>query len=94
MFSDIRLSADNYLEIDINVENVLKVKLDGDITNKTSEDKIEYVGTGIKITIITTPLEWRFQILTDTMKFNVSYVDFPEVTEVMAEIIATYMSRK
>jgi hypothetical protein len=90
MLSYINLS-DNYLEIDLNTETVLRVRLDGDITTTVSEDKIEYVGTGIRITVNTT--EQTFEIHTDTIIFNVSYVDFPEMPEMLAGLIEEYMKR-
>ena len=94
MLTYLNLSENNFLEIDLNVETVLKVKLDGDITTTRSENKIEYVCSGVKITVNTTPLEWRFEISTDTMTLDVSYVDFPEAPEMLAEIMTTYMSRQ
>jgi hypothetical protein len=94
MLTDINLSG-NYLEIDLNVETVLRVRLDGDITTTTSENKIEYIGTGLRITVDTTPLNRIFEIRTDNMIFKVSYVDFPEMPEVLAGLIAQYTdSRK
>jgi hypothetical protein len=92
MLTDINLSG-NYLEIDLNVETVLRVRLDGDITTTIGENKIEYVGSGLRITVNTTPLEWKFEIRTDNMIFKVSYVDFPEMPEVLAGLIEEYNNR-
>ena len=92
MLTYINLS-DNYLVIDLNTETVLRFRLDGDITSTISENKIEYVGTGIRITVNTTPLEWRFEIRTDNMIFKVSYVDFPEMPEVLAGLIEEHNNR-
>ena len=94
MLTYLKLSEDNFLEIDLNVETVLKVRLDGDITTTTSEDKIEYVAAGVIITVITSPLEWTFEINTENINFNVSYCDFPEIPKMLADIITTYMSRR
>jgi hypothetical protein len=94
MLTYLNLSENNFLEIDLNVETVLKVKLDGDITTTRSENNIEYVCSGVKITVNTTPLEWRFEIHTDTITFDVSYVDFPEAPEMLTNIMTTYMSRR
>ena len=92
MLTDINLSG-NYLEIDLNVETVLRVRLDGDITTTIGENKIEYVGTGLRITVDTTPLNRRFEICTDNMMFKVSYVDFPEMPEVLAGLIEEHNNR-
>lgn len=72
----------------------MRILLDGDITTRVSENKIEYVGTGLRIIVNTTPLEWRFEIRTDNMLFNVSYVDFPEMPEVLAGLIKRYMDSR
>lgn len=91
MLTYLKLS-ENYLEVDLEVQTVLRIRLDGDITTTVSENKIEYIGTGIRITMNTTPLEWRFEIRTDNMVFNVSYADFPEMPEMLAEIMVNYMA--
>ena len=93
MLTYINLS-ETYLEIDLNVQTVLKFRLDGDITTTASENSIEYAGTGITITVNTTPLEWRFQVRTDSTMFDVSYVDFPEMPEVLAGLIAQYTNSR
>ena len=101
MLTDLTLSG-NYLVININTENIMRILLDGDITTRVSENKIEYVGTGLRIIVNTTPLEWRFEIRTDNifeirtdnMLFNVSYVDFPEMPEVLAGLIKRYMDSR
>ena len=90
MLTYINLSG-NYLEIDLNVETVLRVRLDGDVTTTTNENKIEYVGTGLRITVNTE--EWKFEICTDNMIFKVSYVDFPEMPEVLAGLIEEHNNR-
>ena len=90
MLTYINLSG-NYLEIDLNTETVLRFRLDGDITTTTSENKIEYVGTGLRITVNTE--EWKFEIRTDNMIFKVSYVDFPEMPEVLAGLIEEHNNR-
>ena len=90
MLTYIKLSG-NYLEIDLNVETVLRVRLDGDVTTTTNENKIEYVGTGLRITVNTE--EWKFEICTDNMIFKVSYVDFPEMPEVLAGLIEEHNNR-
>lgn len=93
--TNINLSSDNYLEIDINVVTVLRIRLDGDITTTTDGNKIEYTtGSGFRITVNMTPLEWTLQIHSDTMCFNIDYCDFPEMPEVLAEAMTNYMARK
>lgn len=86
--------VDNYLEVDLNVETVLKFRIDGDITSTVSENKIQYLGNGITITVNTAPLEWRFEIRTDSTLLDVSYVDFPEMPDILAELIAQYMDSR
>jgi len=82
--------SDNYLEIDLNVETVLRIRLNGDITTTIDDTTVEYVGTGLKL--IVNKIDYRFEIRTDNMVFNVSYVDFPEAPEVLAEIMENYMT--
>jgi hypothetical protein len=90
MLTYLNLSSDNFLEIDVNVETLLKVRLDGDITTTKHIGKVEYAASGVRITVITTPLEWMLEIHTDTIRFKDSYCDYPELPEVLAEIIAKY----
>jgi hypothetical protein len=92
MLSYLNLSENNCLEIDLNVETVLKVFLDGEITITRSENKIEYVDTHITLTLNT--MRNTFEINSDSMRFKVSYVDFPEAPEMLEAIITRYMSRK
>jgi hypothetical protein len=87
MLTYLKLS-DNYLEIDLNVETVLRARLNGNITMTTDDIKVEYVGTGLRIIVDTA--DRTFEIRTDNIVFNVSYVDFPEAPEVLAEIMENY----
>jgi hypothetical protein len=87
MLTYLKLS-DKYLEVDLNVETVLRIRLHGDITTRTDEEKVEYVGSGLSIIVDKT--DTLFEIHTDKMVFKVSYVDFPDMPEVLAEIIAEY----
>ena len=82
---------ENYLIIDLNTETVLRFRLDGDITTTVSEDKIEYVGPGIRITV--NMQEMRFEVNTESTIFRVSYVDFPEMPEMLAGLIEEYTSK-
>jgi hypothetical protein len=92
-FTDLRLSG-NYLEIDIDVENVMKVRLDGDMTSSVSDNKIEYMAGSVKLIVDTTPLNRKFEIQSESVTFKVSYCDFPELPEVLAEIMASYMAAR
>jgi hypothetical protein len=89
MLTYLKLS-DNYLEIDLNVETVLRIRLNGDITMTTDDTKVEYVGTDLRL--IVNKIDYRFEIRTDNIVFNVCYVDFPEAPEVLAEIMENYMT--
>jgi len=89
----VNLSLDNYLEIDVNVETILKIRLDGDISIARDEKKVEYTtGSGIRITV--NMYECMFEIHNESMVFKVSYADFPELPEVMEMIIKKYMDTR
>ena len=91
MLTYLKLSG-NCLEIDLNVETVLKIRLDGDITSTADDTQIEYVGPGLRL--ILNKAEYGFQIHTDIISFNVYYGDFPEAPEYLADIIAKYMESR
>lgn len=90
MLTCINLSEGKYLDIDLNVQTVMRVLLQGEITSTVTANKIEYTGTGLVITVNTTPLQWTFIIRTTNIMFEVSYVDFPEMPQVLADIIDEY----
>jgi hypothetical protein len=92
MLTYLNLSENNFIEIDLNVETVLKVCLDGDITTRRSENKIEYLDTHVTLTVNTT--QKTLEINSESIRFKVSYCDFPEAPEVLAEIMTRYMSRR
>jgi len=87
MLTYLKLS-ENYLEVDLNVETVLRIRVDGKFTNRTDDTKIEYVGTGLRIIVDKKAV--TFEIITDTMALNVSYVDFPDMPEVLSTIVDNY----
>lgn len=94
MLTYIDLSEDNCLSFDLNTETVLKVSLHGDIKTKIDDNKIEYVGSNLRIIVNTTPLEWTLEINSACIRFKVGYCDFPEAPEVLAEMIQRYMARE
>ena len=85
MLTYLKLS-DSHLEVDLNCETVLRIRLDGKFT--TDDTNVEYISPGLRITVDKT--DTRFEIRTDTIAFNVSYVDFPDMPERLAEIIDNY----
>jgi len=87
MLTFLKLS-DDYLEVDLNCETVLRIRLNAAMTTVKYDTKIEYVGPGLKI--IVDKEDVQFEIHTDTIAFNVSYVDFPNMPEVLAEIVDSY----
>jgi flagellar capping protein FliD len=87
MLTFLKLS-DGYLEIDLNVETVFRIRLDGRIKNTSDDTKVEYIGSGLRITVDKT--NTRFEIHTGKTILNVSYVDFPDMPEVLAEIVDSY----
>jgi hypothetical protein len=87
MLSYLKLS-ENYLEVDVNCETVLRIRLNGKFTSVTDESKIEYVGPGLRI--IVDKADTQFEIRTDNISFNVSYVDFLQMPEMLAGIVDNY----
>ena len=95
MLSYVNLSADSYLEIDLNTETVLRVRLDGDITTTLDDKKIEYTtDSGLRIIVNTDFLDRTFEINSYTIQFKVSYRDFTELPEVLASLMEQYMTGK
>jgi len=86
MLSYLKLS-ENYLEVDLNCETLLRIRLNGKFTI-TDGEKVEYVAPGL--IIIVDKEDVQFEIHTDTMVFNVSYVDFPDMPERLAGIVDNY----
>jgi len=84
--------VDNHLELDVNVETVFKVRLDGDINIRTYDNNIEY--STVSGLIITVNMDLNtLEIHNDSMTFNISYCDFPELPEMLLVCINTYMSK-
>lgn len=87
MLTYLKLS-ENYLEVDLNCETVLRIRLNGAMTTVKYDTKIEYVGSGLKI--IVDKEDVQFEIHTDNIAFKVNYVDFPDMPEVLAGIVDNY----